>query len=751
VRPERFQRVRKLFDKALELAPEERQAFLEESCPDDPEVRAEVQKLLRQHDVDEPLRTADASTATAPTEDLGAARGNGRRIGPFLLRREIGEGGMGVVYEALQERPVRRVVALKVIKRGMDTRHVIARFESERQALAMMNHPCIAKVLDAGADDQGRPYFAMEFIQGVPITDYCDRHNLTTRERMELMIQVCEGVQHAHQKGIIHRDIKPSNILVEIQDEKPVPKIIDFGVAKAISQELTERTMFTEYGQIIGTPEYMSPEQAEMTGLDVDTRADVYSLGVLLYELLIGALPFDSRQLRKKGYDEIRRVIREETPHGADPDTLVRLCRGDLDWITMKALDKDRTHRYASASELSADLRHHMNDEPVSAGPPSVGYRTRKFVRRHRVGVTVSAALAAMFVVGFVGTAYGLVRAIRAEKQARLEAETVSRVSDFMFEMFEINDPGEARGNEVTAREILDRGAARIRAELGQRPGLQGRLMESMGGVYRSLGLYDAALPLLEEAVQSYVRANGEMHAEVAGSLNTLAGLLILRGRAEEALPLLERAARIQEQVLEANDPERARTLNNLGGVHRRAGRYDDALEYYLRALQIRERALGPDHPDVAKMLSNVGLAQMRLGDMESAKQALERSLAIREQVLGPDHPDLAKVLNSIAQLHRKSEEYDLARRAVRRALAIQEKTLSDEHPDLVYALVELGLVEKLDGNLPAARQALERAVAIGEMTGHGLLVPAIQQLIEVSRQLGDTARASELEAKLAE
>ncbi|MCK4759222.1 MAG: serine/threonine protein kinase, partial [Candidatus Aminicenantes bacterium] len=394
-------------------------------------------------------------------------------------------------------------------------------FESERQALALMNHSNIAKVYDAGATEQGRPYFAMEYVKGIPINEYCDTHKLSTPERLELFIQVCEGIQHAHQKGIIHRDIKVSNVLVTIQDDKPVPKIIDFGVAKATAQRLTERTVFTEIGQLIGTPEYMSPEQAEMTGLDIDTRSDVYSLGVLLYELLVGVLPFESDELRSGGFDEIRRKVREDEPpkpstrlttpgfdtknatrnRRTDLPSLTRQLKGELDWITMKAMAKDRTQRYASVSELAADIMRYLRHEPVVAGPPSAMYRMKKYVRRHRTAVAAAALVVVAMVIGITGTSIGLVKSTKAEKRTREEAQTAQQVSDFLVELFRISDPSEAKGNAITAREILDRGAERIEAELSEQPLIQARLMDTMGIVYRNLGLYDAASSLLEQAL----------------------------------------------------------------------------------------------------------------------------------------------------------------------------------------------------------------------------------------------------------
>ncbi len=439
---EHRKRAEELFQAAVDLPADQRAAFLEERCGADAALRADVDELLRTYEAETAgfLRTPAFGKVTEPGEKPGD------QIGPYKLLSRLGEGGMGVVYLAEQTNPVRRRVALKLIKLGMDTKEVIARFESERQALAMMNHPHVARVYDAGATDSGRPYFAMEYVAGVPITEYCDTHRLGIQQRLHLFTQVCEAVQHAHQKGIVHRDIKPSNVQVSIEGDQPIPKVIDFGVAKATSQRLTERTLFTEQGQLIGTPEYMSPEQAEMTGLNVDTRTDIYSLGVLLFELLTGAMPFDPTMLRQAAFGEIQRIIREEEPskpstrlsslgdesatnaqkRRADPRSLIRDLRGDLDWITMKAIEKDRTRRYATASEFAADVERHLNDLPVLAGPPTVAYRLAKFARRHRAAVTAIAGVAAVLVVA---TIVSVVFAILANV-ARNDAQAAKVESD---------------------------------------------------------------------------------------------------------------------------------------------------------------------------------------------------------------------------------------------------------------------------------------------------------------------------------
>lgn len=416
--------IRAIFYEALDRkSPQERAAYLGVTCGEDTQLRANVERLLRAHQeaggfLNRPEADQQATTDGSPMEHPGT------QIGPYKLLQVIGEGGMGVVYMADQKEPIKRRVALKIIKPGMDTRQVIARFEAERQALAMMDHPNIARVLDAGVTRGGRPYFAMELVNGHPITEYCDKEHLTTADRLLLFIPICHAIQHAHQKGVIHRDLKPSNVLVAMYDDKPVPKVIDFGVAKAISHTLTERTMFTEFGQIIGTPEYMSPEQAQRNQLDVDTRSDIYSLGVLLYELLTGEPPFDRARLRSAAFDELLRIIREEEPprpslrlsstqslpsiaanRHTEPNKLSSLMRGDLDWVVMKALEKDRTRRYATANDFAADVSRHLQHEPVEASPPSKAYRMRKYLRRNSKSVAVVTTIMAVLVVsGVVST-----------------------------------------------------------------------------------------------------------------------------------------------------------------------------------------------------------------------------------------------------------------------------------------------------------------------------------------------------------
>jgi eukaryotic-like serine/threonine-protein kinase len=669
------------------------------------------------------------------TLTLDSAGSTGRMIGPYHLLEKIGEGGMGEVWVAEQHKPIHRRVALKLIKAGMDTKQVIARFESERQALAMMDHPAIAKVFDAGETNEGHPYFVMEYVQGIPVTAYCDQYRLTTQQRLELFRHVCEGVQHAHQKAIIHRDLKPSNILVAIQDAAPVPKIIDFGVAKATAQSLTERTMYTELGVLIGTPEYMSPEQAEMSGQNVDTRTDVYSLGAILYELLVGALPFDPKDLRRAGFDEIRRKIREQDPpkpstklstmgeasttqahnRRTERPALIRQLRGDLDWITMKALEKDRTRRYGSPAELAADIDRYLHHQPIVARPPSAVYKAKKFVRRHRVGVGVASTLAVLLVAFSVTTAIQAHRIALERDRANQEAEASRQVSDFLTGLFKVSDPSEARGNSVTAREILDQGADKITRELQGQPLVQGKLMNTMGFVYQELGLFDPAQALLEKTLDIRTKALGPDHPDVATTLSDLGTVAWRKGDFPKAKALMEQALTIREKRFGPDTEEVASSLHNLGNLNWSQGNYAEARRLLERSLAIREKILGPGHVDIASTLKSLGAIAYKEGDLKRAGGLWERTLAIMETALGPDHPWVAQTLNNLAIVYTYTGEPKRAVPLLERVVQIQEKVLGPKHPDLASGLMNLGDAVSRGGDAKGAKPYYARAVAIME------------------------------------
>ena len=755
--------------------PAERAAFLDEACAGNAALRSRVESLLAEHQqlgsfMDVPPLSL---TVAHPQECDGA------QIGPYKLLQQIGEGGMGTVFMAEQHEPVKRRVALKVIKLGMDTRQVIARFEAERQALTLMDHPNIAKVLDAGTTDSGRPYFVMELVKGQPITLYCDEHRLTPRQRLELLIPVCQAIQHAHQKGIIHRDIKPTNILVAEYDEQPVPKVIDFGVAKATSQTLTEKTMFTGLGQIVGTLEYMSPEQAKVNQVDIDTRSDIYSLGVLLYELLTGSTPFDRKRLHSAAFDEMLRIIREEEPpkpstrlsdsydslpsisalRHTEPAKLPKLVRGELDWIVMKALEKDRSRRYETANGFAADLDRYLNDEAVQACPPSTAYQLRKFVKRNRAQVIAGCIVTGALVLGVIGTSIGMVwaltekakatasavseaeakvaaqeneqkaiastRAAEASKEkearARQRAETITEFVTTALKSSDAQNIGAATGAtgavyDMTILAAMDNAVTDIDSgRFKDDPETEASLRDTIGVILFNNAKYDKALPLLERALDMRERLFGGDAPAVATSLTSLATLHLEQGRFSQAEPLFARALAIREKALSPDHADLATGLNNLASLYQVQSRYAEAEPLYTRALAIQEKALGPNHSSVANSLNNLATLYRAQGLYAQAEPLYTRALAIREKDLGPDHPNVANGLNNLATLYLDQSRYAQAEPLFMRALAIREKALGPEHPTVAQNLNSLAALYYHQAQYANAEPLYTRALAIQE------------------------------------
>jgi eukaryotic-like serine/threonine-protein kinase len=697
-------------------------------------------------------------------------------IGPYKLVQLLGVGGMGEVWRAEQTEPFHRTVALKLIKAGMDTKAVVARFDSERQALALMEHPNIAKVFEAGATSEGRPYFVMEYVPGLPITDYCDRHRLTINERLGLFMQVCDGVQHAHQKAIIHRDLKPSNVLVQELDQKPIPKIIDFGLAKATGPRLTEATLYTEFGGIVGTPSYMSPEQADVTEPNIDTRTDVYSLGVILYELLVGTLPFGPAELHGTAAQDLLQKIREKEPtrpsikikslgdsskdsasnRQEEPDSLQRHLRGELDWITMKALEKDRTRRYGSPSDLAADLQRYLREQPVLAGPPSASYRASKFIRRHRFGVAVAVA-AALLLIAFAATMAVQTRRIAKERdRANREAETSRRVSQFMASMFKVADPHQARGNTITARDILDKASKDIHTGLAKDPEVQSEMMHLMGGVYDNLGLYPQAQSLFADAIdirrrvlgpenpdtlksmhglcrplreqgqyaeaEKLQRATLDVQRRVLGNENPdtlasvaeLAIILDSQARYPEAEKLAQEALDTDRRVLGVEDDQTQWAMIILASVFADEGRLADAEKLYREALDIRRRVLGPDQPDTLSVMDAYATTLAMEHHNDEAEKMLRETLEIRRRVLGPDHRDTLMSMNNLANMQFIEGHYEDSERLERQTLEIQRRVLGPDHPDTAMSTYNLGGIALHKGKPDEALALLREAVNHG-------------------------------------
>ncbi len=663
-------------------------------------------------------------------------------VGAYQLGPRLGQGGMGEVYLARQEQPLRRDVALKVIKRGMDTESIVRRFASERKALALMDHPAIARVLDAGATADGRPFVAMELVRGGRITDVCDARRLGVHERLRLFLEVLRGVQHAHQKGVLHRDLKPSNILVAVVDGQLQPKIIDFGIARAVNDDEPLASQATVVGQFIGTPEYMSPEQAGAIGGGVDARSDVYSLGVVLYELLTGHRPYDfarrtptavsarlterSRPLRPSAAVHTRTlaaapestIVDRAAARAVSPARLRRLLRGDLDTIVLKAIHPDPERRYGSAEQFSADLERFLEGRPVLARPDSLPYRTQRFVQRHVFGVAVTALAAVGGLVFVVLLARERTRALEAEQQARIEAGTATAVSDFLVSLFDVASPETGKDRGITAREMVDRGVARIRSELTDEPAVRGQLLFTLGSVYRELGRIDQAEPLLREALDVRRQAFGASHPLVADTLGRLARIRLDRGDTAESLALYEQALEIRRAVSGPASAPVGEVLNNIGLVHLTAGRFAEASAVLAEAAEIRLAAGGEGSHGAGSVLYNMAVTHYELGQYDDALTHLDRAeplLRAELRAIDDPHPKLVALASFRGLLLRELDRQDEALEVLERGVEAAREIYTEPNPALATILTNLALVVQRRGDLDRAEGLYREVLAIDQ------------------------------------
>ena len=754
-----------LFHEAMELRPDERAEFLAAACGTDHALRREIEELIANASSSGMLdRSPGAVIAIHEPAEIFI----GKRIGNYVVRRHIGSGGMAMVYEAEQESPVRRRVALKLIHAGTSA-DAAARFAIERQALALMDHPNIARVFDAGLTEDGRPFIAMEYVEGVPLGEYCDRQSLDVPQRLRLFAQVCKAIQHAHQKGIIHRDIKPSNVLVTVVDGVPMPKVIDFGVAKAVVPLAdVDGGARTHHGLLIGTVEYMSPEQLDPHGNDIDTRSDIYSLGAMLYELLAGVLPFDWSAIRKAGLDGLYKTARESEARPAsarfrelDPERAARIAaarrssptqlrrdlEGDVDWILLKALDRERARRYSSAAEFADDIRRRLDNEPVLAGPPTARYRLRKFARRHRAGVVAAGLIAIALAVVATALTMQTIEIRRAAARAERERVRAERVSEVMTDIFDAADPLEGRGSEVTARQALDRSAARI-ARMTDEPQVKAAVLHAIARSYTRLRVYDSAEKYAHEALAIRRRIHAGDHIETAETLEILGRIYLLRANIPAAMRALEQGVAMKTRLLTADDPRRAEGLVFLASAQRSEGRFVDAERSLREALRIspddnvtvlaREeygnlsvrrgdlveadkqyraalvvRRKTGSEPRIAETASKIGTVAWESGDYAGAEVMLREALSLIEKHAGPDHESLAVPLGTLALALHFQSKYDEAARAYERSLAIWRKRHGDSHPNVTMTLNNLGLLAHDQGRFAEAERYFRETMAL--------------------------------------
>ena len=751
--PERFEAVKRVLMAIIALPPDEQSSGLDRECAGDPALRDEVAALMTG---DLPSVMQTGGLAGRLETIAAAAEPAGRQIGRYRILGVLGEGGMGVVYRAEQTAPIRREVALKLVPPGLDSARVVARFASERQTLARMNHPYIAQVLDAGSAEDGRPYFVMELVEGEPITDYCLRERPPIDVRLRLFLQICDAVCHAHQRGIIHRDLKPSNILITGHGTDLVPKVIDFGIAKAIAGSDGDRLVSTMDGQIIGTLEYMSPEQAGVIDAEVDTRSDVYALGIVLYELLSGSRPYTLRKRTALALEMATRTPPAPPSQVGPANGAWRLSgKSDLDAVALMAMERMPDDRYASVEQLAGDVRNVIDRRPVRARTQTWTYRTQKFVRRHAAIVAAASLAAALVMAGVVAIVSQRNRAVASEARAvaeaaiaKAEAEKATAVSQFLTNLFQASNPANALGANATARELLARGERRLATDLGSQDAVRATLMDIIGVVYQQLGMIDDAERVTRESLAVRRRVFGDVHADVATTLDNLGQLMRYRTRYAEAVPMHDEALRIRRAVFGPRHAAPANSLNNLGLALLQWARPHEAEPFIRESLEIRTEQLGPEHVDTTVSMSNLGDVLEDLGQYEEAARWYRRAIDVRQRTLAPNHPRQALVRAKLSSLLLTEGKFQEAESLARRVLAIRLEIYDADHADIALAknqlaalLLEMDQVDEAETLLREARATIRRRY--GER--HMELAACLLNLGSVSEARGNFGEARTL------
>lgn len=776
--PRLWQRVKEIFQEVVEAPPADRDVLVGRLCNGEPFLMSQVREMLAADDalgsttdsrsfLEAPpdLSGILAAIEADPDGPLFSAAGTsppavGAVLGGYRIVSRLGEGGMGIVYEAEQQSPKRRV-ALKVVRGGLLLDEAgIRLFQREAHALARLRHPGIAAIYESGATPDGQHFFAMELVDGLPLHDYLreradgriDAGEI--RDRLGLFLEICDVLSYAHQHGVIHHDLKPSNILVvretsgrgDSSSRRSRIKLVDFGLARLIDSDATATFARSSLQSIKGTLSYMSPEQAQGNPDEIDLRSDIYSLGVLLYEMLTGRLPLD---LQRKTLPEALRIIGEDPP--PPPSRFRKELAGDLETILLKALDKDPGRRYQSVAGLADDVQRHLADLPIQATPPTLVYQLRKLARRHRTATLLGAALFLAVVLGGAGTTIGMIRARKAAELAHQEAETAEEVSSFMENLFKVSNPGEARANSITARELLDAGVARIDTSLAHQPAVRGRLLGVMGQVYRNLGLFREARPLLQQALELRRTTLRPDDPLLADHEYAFASLLRRLGEYDEARGHYQASLEIRERAFGPENPAVAASLTGLANIKLETGDYPGARPLYERCIRIIEKARGVEHPDLALYLSNLAMVHRAEGDYAGALPIVQRAVSIQEKAMGPDNPGLSYDLVGLGATLRGLEDYDGSRRALERVLAIQTKTVGPEHVDVAETLGEIGSTLAQGGDHPAAREYLEKSAALFEKTlgpGNVYTARALDNVAMSARLMGDYRTAIDLSRK---